>query len=88
MSEEIRNHDYPSETEGWIEVIPIGGPYRDEPYKTKCPHCHIELTLKEAITILNGDGFGKKVRVKTPDGTVYLMDAGQVDPTACEILEW
>lgn len=54
--------------------------------KANCPYCHKELTLKEAIEILNGSGFVQYVRVKLPDGSITVMEAGLVNPNAVEIL--
>ncbi|MGD1068677.1 MAG: hypothetical protein ABSB15_00940 [Bryobacteraceae bacterium] len=53
----------------------------------KCPHCQEDLTLKEAIQILNGSGFVKYVRVKAPDGSMAVIEAGLVNPNTVEILD-
>lgn len=55
--------------------------------KLECPHCHAELTAKEAITILHGTGSARMVPVRFDNGEVGFMEAGQVNPTAVEILE-
>jgi hypothetical protein len=55
--------------------------------KLKCPHCLAELTAKEAITILHGTGSKRMVPVRFANGKVGFMEAGQVNPTAVEILE-
>jgi hypothetical protein len=52
-----------------------------------CPHCQHELTLKEVIEILNGDGSTKYVHVKLPDGSFGFIEAGLVNPNTVEILE-
>jgi hypothetical protein len=55
--------------------------------KLKCPHCHTELTAKEAIMILHGTGSERMVPVRFANGKVGFMEAGQVNPTAVEVLE-
>ena len=52
-----------------------------------CPHCHEKLTLKEAIEIINGSGFVQYTRVKAPDGSVAIIEAGLVNPNTVEIIE-
>lgn len=52
----------------------------------RCPHCQTELSNKEAITILNGSGWVRNVRVRTPDGKIHVMDAGSVNPNTVEVL--
>jgi hypothetical protein len=53
----------------------------------KCPHCHEKLTLKKAIEILNGSGFVQYTRVRLPDGSIEIMEAGLVNPNTVEIIE-
>jgi hypothetical protein len=54
----------------------------------RCPHCQHDLTVKEAIVILNGSGFVQKVRVRVPEtGVEAWVDAAQVNPRKVEILE-
>jgi copper chaperone CopZ len=52
-----------------------------------CQHCQSSLTLKEAITILNGSGYKQTARVRLKDGTVVFVDASQVNPNEVEILD-
>lgn len=52
----------------------------------KCPHCDAELSLREAITILNGTGFRQLARVRYK-GKTFVQDAGSVNPLAVEVLE-
>ncbi len=53
----------------------------------RCPHCTHELTVKEAITILNGTGFKRMVPVRLPDGQTTFLEAGIINPHTVEILE-
>ena len=53
----------------------------------KCPQCDGQLSSKEAITILNGSGYVRKVRVRTCDGKIHIVDAGLVNPNTVEVLE-
>lgn len=55
--------------------------------RMECPHCHAELSLREAITILNGTGFRRMARVRNPNGTIAYIEAGRVNPLAVEILD-
>jgi hypothetical protein len=52
----------------------------------QCPHCRKELTMKEAITILNGKGFVQIALVRTADGHVTTIEAGLVNPNTVEVL--
>ena len=58
---------------------------RTEP-QMQCPHCRKELTMKEAITILNGKGFVQIALVRTADGHVTTIEAGLVNPNTVEVL--
>jgi hypothetical protein len=53
----------------------------------KCPRCHEKLTLRQAITLLNGSGFKQMALVKLPDGSITAIEAGIVNPNTVEILE-
>jgi hypothetical protein len=55
--------------------------------RMECPHCRAELSLREAITILNGTGFRRMARVRSPDGVIAYIEAGRVNPLAVEILD-
>ncbi len=52
-----------------------------------CPHCQKQLTVKQAVDILNGSGYQRIVKVKLPDGRVDLVPANLVNPNEIEILE-
>jgi hypothetical protein len=49
-----------------------------------CPVCGSQLTLKQAIEILNGSGC---VQVKRADGLIDYLPANLVNPRAVEVLE-
>jgi hypothetical protein len=72
-----------------VSVIPASAPYtsEDDKYRMRCPHCHAELTLKEAITILNGSGTRQMAKVRRPDGKIAYVNAGDCNPLLVEILE-
>jgi len=53
----------------------------------QCPRCHQPLSIKEAITMINGSGYARKVRVRMPDGKVHIAEAGMVNPNEVKILE-
>lgn len=53
----------------------------------RCPHCHAELTLREAITILNGTGFVRRARVRLEDGRIIVLEASKINPNTVEILD-
>jgi hypothetical protein len=53
----------------------------------ECPHCHGKLTIREAITILNGTGYTQTAKVRTPDGEIHFVEAGLVNPLEVEILD-
>ena len=53
----------------------------------QCPHCGSKLTIKDAVTILNGSGYARNVRVRTPEGREHIAPAHLVNPEAVEILE-
>lgn len=53
----------------------------------ECPHCNNHITVKEAITVLNGSGYIRRVNVKTPDGKIHLVNAHLVNPNAVEVLD-
>lgn len=52
----------------------------------QCPHCRQKLTMKEAITLLNGKGFVQMALVRTATGHVTAIEAGLVNPNTVEIL--
>jgi len=52
-----------------------------------CPRCQAALTLKEAITILNGSGYERIARVRLKDGTIAFVDASRVNPNEVEVLD-
>lgn len=52
-----------------------------------CPHCAVRLTLKEAITILNGSGYRQFARVRLRDGQIAFVDAAKVNPNEVEVLD-
>ena len=56
--------------------------------KMKCPHCGTELSLREAITILNGTGYRRMAKVRFRDDRIGLVEAGSVNPLAVEILDY
>jgi uncharacterized protein YbaR (Trm112 family) len=56
-------------------------------YEMCCPHCKTELSIKQAVEILNGSGYELMVRVRTPDGRIFCRPAHEVNPNEVEILE-
>ena len=56
--------------------------------KMKCPHCDSELSLREAITILNGTGYRRMAKVRFPDDRIGLVEAGTINPLVVEILDY
>ena len=53
-----------------------------------CPQCNGELSIREAITILNGTGYKRKAWVRSrADGAVAFVDAALVNPLEVEILD-
>lgn len=57
----------------------------DEP-QMRCPHCRHALTMKEAITVLNGSGFVQMALVRMADGHITAVEAGLVNPNTVEIM--
>ena len=57
------------------------------PPAMECPQCHAELSLKEAITIINGTGTYRKAKVRWPNGEISFVNAGDVNPNVLEVLE-
>jgi hypothetical protein len=53
----------------------------------ECPYCHAKLTIREAITILNGTGYTQTAKVRTPDGETHFVEAGLANPLEVEIFE-
>jgi hypothetical protein len=51
-----------------------------------CPHCANDLTLKQAVEILNGSGYQRIAKVRLPDGRVYFIPANLVNPDEVEVL--
>jgi hypothetical protein len=45
-----------------------------------CPRCKADLTVKEAVEILNGSGFQHIAKVQLPDGQIALVPAHLVNP--------
>ncbi len=54
----------------------------------KCPHCQADLTLREAIIILNGSGYRRIAKIRLPSGQIAFQEAGKVNPVANEVLDW
>jgi hypothetical protein len=67
-------------------IIP---PERSNPsLHQECPHCHHTLSLREAIAALRGTcDYPKMAMIKRPDGSLDLVEAGQVFPCAGEVLD-
>lgn len=59
----------------------------DQHHSMKCPHCDSRLTTKQAIIILNGTGFRRMARIRLPDGSQDIREAGFINPLKCEILD-
>ncbi len=53
----------------------------------ECPHCKHALTLKEAVIILNGSGYVRKVRVRLPNGAIVGVEAADCNPNTMDIVD-
>lgn len=52
----------------------------------KCPRCGAQLTIKEAVQVLNGSGYVIYVRARTREGLEVIIKAQDANPNEVEIL--
>lgn len=55
--------------------------------QNQCPHCGTQITLKQAIELLNGSGYQRTAKVELPDGRVVYIPACLVNPNEVKVLE-
>jgi hypothetical protein len=59
-----------------------------ELYRTKeCPHCHMEISTFEAVSILWGDGYRQLVVVKDGDGQKALIPLSDFNPQTMQLIQ-
>jgi hypothetical protein len=52
----------------------------------KCPHCNKTISLRDAISMVRGDGVERVVQVRLEDGRGILIEANAVNPQTMRVL--
>lgn len=52
-----------------------------------CPHCHGPLSLLDALSVVRGFGYVRRLMVQMPDGGVVLLDERDFNPQTMLLAE-
>jgi len=53
----------------------------------QCPHCHEQVSLSDAISMIQGDGWRRAAVIEADGGIRMVLDIDQINPQTMRVIE-